>query len=153
MHTAAIPNTFRERQWPSVGLYLILALFIPAITLVLTPLNSTIALPSAIGFYVLLTGTMSLASPATRVENGRLTAGRAQIPVEMLGDIEILGRGELRRAIGPGLDARSHLVIRGWIHDGVKIENIDAQDPAPYWILTSRKPEALAGAIQAARGH
>jgi hypothetical protein len=57
----------------------------------------------------------------------------------------------MRAAIGPGVDARSYLVVRGWIHRGVRIDNIDPADPAPFWIITTRHPQKLAEAIEAAK--
>jgi hypothetical protein len=42
-------------------------------------------------------------------------------------------------------------VVRGWIHRGVRIDNIDPADPAPFWIITTRHPQKLAEAIEAAK--
>lgn len=143
--------TYRERLLPGPSLFIALLLVIPAIALVLTPISAEIAVPVAIISYVLLALVSLLLSPSVRVEDGVLTAGRAQIPVSQLGAVELLGAESLRAAIGPGLDARSFLLVRGWIHRGVKIENIDPADPAPQWILTTRHPEKLAIAIETAQ--
>ncbi len=144
-------RAYRERLVPGPGLFLAVLLVVPGVALVLTPINASIALPVAIIVYAIIAATLLLFSPSIRVESGRLFAGRAAIPVGELGEIELLGAEQLRQAIGPGLDARSYLLVRGWIHRGVRIENVDPADPAPAWILTTRHPQKLAEAIEGAR--
>lgn len=148
--TVARP-VFRERLWPTPWLFVALLLIVPAVTLAVMPLNAGLALPLGIGFYVLIAGSLTLAAPAISVENGILAAGRARIPVSLLGEAVALDSDALRTAIGPQLDARAHLLVRGYIHRGVKIEVTDPADPAPYWVLTTRKPRTLLAAIDAAR--
>ncbi len=153
--SAASPPTpvaeYRERLIPGPGLFIALLLLIPAIALVLTPINAALALPIAIIVYVIAAITLILLAPTIRVSGGRLTAGHAEIPVDQLGEIRLLGSESLRAAIGPGLDARSFLLVRGWIHRGIQAINVDPADPAPYWILTTRHPQKLAHAIEAGR--
>lgn len=144
-------RSYRERLIPGPGLFVALLLLIPAVALVLTPVNAAIAIPTGVIVYVIATATLLLLSPTITVAEGRLIADRATIPVEQLGRIELLGSEALRAAIGPGLDARSFMLVRGWIHRGLRIENIDPADPAPVWILTTRHPQRLADAIEGAR--
>lgn len=146
------PAAFRERLTPGPWLFIALLLILPAVMLAVTPLNPTLAAPTAIVVYVLVAGSLMLMAPALSVEGGLLTAGRASIPVSVLGRIELLDDEGLRAALGPGTDARSYLMVRGYIHTGLRIAVEDPQDPTPFWILTSRKPQALAAAIEAARG-
>ncbi|MBK0418068.1 DUF3093 domain-containing protein [Leucobacter sp. CSA1] len=142
---------YRERLWPGAGLFIALLLVVPAVALVLTPIDGDIAVPVAIAVYVIVAATLLLLSPSVEVEAGTLSAARARIPVSLLGEPELLDADALRRALGPGIDARSYLVVRGWIHRGVRIPNLDPRDPAPYWIITSRRPQELASAIRSAR--
>jgi hypothetical protein len=51
---------------------------------------------------------------------------------------------------GVGLHADAWLLIRGWIPDVVRVELDDPQDPTPYWIISSRRADALAAAIAGA---
>lgn len=152
MTSADSPTAFRERLMPGPWLFLILLLILPAVMLAVTPINAALAVPAAVVIYALVAGSLMLGAPVIAVEGDRLVAGRAQIPVSALGGIRVLGPDELRAAIGPGTDARSYLLVRGYIHTGVSIEVDDPQDPTPRWILTSRRPQALAAAIEAARG-
>ena len=66
-------------------------------------------------------------------------AGRARIPVQLLGDPEVLDADGMRRARGPELDARAYLCLRGWIAAGVRVPVLDPRDPAPYWLVSSRR--------------
>lgn len=142
---------FRERLFPGPWLFITLLLILPAVSLTLTPIDQAIAVPGAIVAYVLVAGSLLLMAPTVEVRGEVLVAGRASIPIALLGRVETLDDEGLRAAIGPGLDARAYLMVRGYIHSGVRIDVEDPADPAPYWIITSRKPRTLRAAIEAAR--
>lgn len=129
----------------------ILLLLLPAVTLTVTPIASAIALPIAIAVYVIISGALLLMSPTISLSDGVLSAGSAQVPVAALGEVTVLGESALRRTIGADADARAFLLVRGNLHRGVRVEISDQNDPTPYWVLTSRRPQSLAAAINAAR--
>jgi hypothetical protein len=52
---------------------------------------------------------------------------------------------------GPGADARAYLLLRPYLKRAVKVEITDPADPAPYWLLSTRHPDRLAGAIAGLR--
>lgn len=142
---------FKERLWPSPLLLLTMLLFVPAVMMIVFPLNPTIAIPVAIAFYLIVAGSLVLMSPTIVVSNGTLQAGNAKIPVALLGKTTELDQAALRRIIGTEADARAYLVVRGHIHRGIKIDVLDENDPTPYWVLTSRKPRQLAAVIEATK--
>lgn len=78
------------------------------------------------------------------VGDGVLRAGRARIPVDHLGEVEVLDRGAMRRWHGPDADARAWLVHRSYVAGGVRTTVSDPSDPTPYWLLSSRRPDDLA---------
>lgn len=145
------PKGYRERLWPSPWLMIALLLLIPATIMTVTPIASAIAVPVAIAVYVLIAGSLMLMAPVLDVSAGRLKAGSAEVPVSALGEIALLDDAALRRTIGPGADARAYLMVRGYIHRGLRVEIVDDQDPTPYWVLTTRRPQALAAALEAAK--
>jgi hypothetical protein len=49
---------------------------------------------------------------------------------------------------GVRLDARAWLLLRGWIPGVVRVELDDPADPTPYWLVSTRNPDALAQALQ-----
>ena len=144
--------TFRERLLPNAWIFAILFLFfVPTVSLVTLPISPEYAVPAGLIVFAIVALVLILASPKIELDGSRFTAGRAHIPVTYLGKMKLLTETELRHEIGPGNDARNYLLIRGWLKQGVKIENTDEGDPAPFWIITSRKPERLANALRAAR--
>lgn len=144
-------SSYQERLWPSPGLLIALLLLLPAVFMVITPIQAPLALPIAIAVYVLIAGSLVVMAPVVKVKDGVLSAGTAQVPVAVLGEVEVLDDAALRRTIGPGADARAHLLVRGFIHRGLRIELVDSEDPTPYWVLTSRRPQQFAQAIEAAK--
>lgn len=85
------------------------------------------------------------------VADGELRAGRAHIGVEHLGEARALDAAGTKHVAGPGADARAHLVLKPYLKRAVQVPITDPADPAPYWLVSSRRPDALAAAINAAR--
>ncbi len=85
------------------------------------------------------------------VERGELVGGRARLPLQFAGDVVVVDRAAMRRLMGPGTDPAAYSVTRPWIPGGVRVSVTDPDDATPYWLLSSRHPRELAGAITAAR--
>jgi hypothetical protein len=81
------------------------------------------------------------------VADGWLHAGRARIEAIYVGTAEALDADQTRRVSGPEADARAYLLLRPYLKRSVKVEIVDPADPAPYWLVSSRHPRALAVAI------
>ncbi len=69
-----------------------------------------------------------------------LVAGRARLPLPNVGEATGYTGTEATQQRGPKLDARAWLVIRGWISPVVKVDVLDASDPTPYWLVSTRHP-------------
>lgn len=76
-----------------------------------------------------------------------LRVGQASIAHEHIGAAEPLNRADYRLRLGTGADARAFLVTRPYLDRGVIVAVDDDSDPAPYWLVSSRRPEALAAAL------
>jgi hypothetical protein len=74
-------------------------------------------------------------------------AGNARIEAEHLGTVEALDAENTRRVSGRDADARAFLVLRPYVKRAVRVEVTDPHDPTPYWLVSSRHPEALAAAL------
>jgi hypothetical protein len=94
----------------------------------------------------------SYGSPRIRVVGDSLIAGEAKIPVTALGDAEVLDAEEARAWRTYKADTRAFLLLRSYIPTALKVEVTDPQDPTPYLYLSTREPERLAQALEAARG-
>ncbi|SOD82245.1 DUF3093 domain-containing protein [Streptomyces sp. Ag109_G2-15] len=86
-----------------------------------------------------------------RVVGGSLIAGEAKIPVSALGDAEILDPEEARAWRTYKADTRAFLLLRAYIPRALRVQVTDPEDPTPYLYLSTREPERLAAAIEAAK--
>ncbi|UCN13225.1 DUF3093 domain-containing protein [Cellulomonas iranensis] len=148
--TAAVGAPFRERLWPgAVGWGGVVA-FAGVLGVAFVPVDARLAL--VVGVVALLAGLAGavLTTPRVEVVDGVLRAGSARIPVALLRAPRVLDRAALRTELGPALDARAFACLRSWIGGGVRVEVEDPQDPTPYWIVSTRRPDALVAALEAA---
>lgn len=144
-------SAFKERVLPPWSTWLILALVIPASLILFLPFAAWAGPYVAVGLYLLLVLAMILISPVVAVEDGVLRAGRARIPVELLGEARSLDRAASHRELGVGFDARTFRVTVPWAPRLVKVEIADPDDPTPAWLISSRRGDELVRAIDAAR--
>jgi hypothetical protein len=79
-----------------------------------------------------------------------LRVGRAVIDRRYLGEVRPLDAAATRRRAGVEADARAHLVLRPWVPTAVELTLADPADPVPYWLVSTRRPAALARALQPA---
>ncbi len=142
---------YRERLWPSAWVFVSTALVIPASLLVFLPINPTAGVWTAVVLYAGCVVALVATSPVIEVTDAQITAGRARLPVGLAGPPEAFEKQEATLERGQRLDARAWLVIRGWVSPVVKIPVTDPADPAPYWLVSTRRPARLADAIERAR--
>jgi hypothetical protein len=142
---------FSERLWPNPWMFIATALVIPASILVLAPISMPAGIVTAIVLYAGCVALLLLASPRITVADGMLTAGRAGIRLDQLGEASACEGAEAFAELGPRLDARAWMLIRGWVKAVVRVPVLDAADPTPYWLLSSRRPTELAAAINRSR--
>lgn len=144
-------QSYRERLWPSPWLFVATALVIPASILVFAPIDFVVGVVVALVLYAGCVVALLSLSPTIEVADGELRAGRAHIPLELLGEPRAFAADQAFAERGPRLDARAFLVIRGWVRDVVRVPVEDPQDPTPYWLLSSRRPNDIVAAIQGSR--
>ncbi|KUO17631.1 DUF3093 domain-containing protein [Streptomyces dysideae] len=92
----------------------------------------------------------SYGSVRIRVVGDFLIAGEARIPLAALGEAEILDPEEARAWRTYKADTRAFLLLRAYIPTALRVEVTDPEDPTPYLYLSTREPERLAAALQAA---
>ena len=83
-----------------------------------------------------------------RVEGGELHVGVAHLPLEHVGDVEVIGAKQKRKVLGPQLDPAAYVLHRGWVGPLVRVEVTDPNDPTPYWVFSTRHPEKLAALLR-----
>jgi hypothetical protein len=147
---AEYPAGYAERLYPSPGVVLAAAVFAAGCALSTLPLGAPAALVTLALVAVAVAVLLLRASARVEVRDGRFVAGRARLPLDVVGAVEPLDAAAMRHARGPGLDARAYRCLRGWVPGGVRVALRDPADPAPYWLVSSRRPAALAAALTAA---
>lgn len=144
------PASYSERLTPAGWIHVSAVLMAAGFGLAFARLNAQAAVVAFIVVAALLLFGLWSTTPLVAVSSGTLRAGRAQVPAGVLGAVTVLDAAAMRRATGPGLDARAYLCLRGWIPTGVRVDLVDTGDPTPYWLISSRRPQLLADAIRSA---
>jgi len=144
-------DLYRERLWATPWLFISTLLVIPAIMLVFAPINFAIGVALAIVVYVAWAIFLVATAPTIRVTEDELIAGNARIPLTLVGEPVAFHGEDASLERGRRLDARAWLLIRGWIKPVVKVPVLDADDPAPYWLLSTRNPDQLVRVLGEAR--
>ena len=142
---------YRERLWPAPWLFISTALVIPASLLVFLPINQTVGVIVAILLYLGIVAILVFSTPTIAVTDTDFVAGKARLPLALVGTVTAWAGDEGRLERGQRLDARAYLLIRGWIDPVVRVELLDPNDPAPYWLVSSRRPAEVIDAIETAR--
>ncbi|HEY0117815.1 MAG TPA: DUF3093 domain-containing protein [Cellulomonas sp.] len=145
-------DAFRERLWPGPGGWLVAVGLGALVGLVVFPVSVPLAWSVGAVAVAVAVGLTAALTPRVEVAGGELRAGSAHIPLHLLSEVTPLSGDTLRAALGPELDARAYVCLRGWVHGAVRVELTDPADPTPYWIVSTRRPSALVAALAAA-GH
>lgn len=91
-------------------------------------------------------------SARVAVAGGVLHAGRANIPVALLAGPVAHDKETTRRLAGVDANTRAYLLLRPYLKRSVQVTVADPADPVPYWLVSTRRPDALVAALTAAAG-
>lgn len=139
---------FRERLLPGPGLFLAVSLLVPAGLLALMPIGVVAGVVGALVLGAAGIAFLLLTTPTIEVTGETLRAGRATLPRRFVGEAVAIRGQDAFIARGQQLDARAYTLLRGFIKDVVRVENTDPDDPAPYWLLSTRRPDDLVAALE-----
>ncbi|WP_182111312.1 MULTISPECIES: DUF3093 domain-containing protein [unclassified Actinotalea] len=141
----------RERLWPGPLGWCFVIGFAVLMVIALLPVRGDVALVGGVVSLLVAIAAAVRTSAPVEVAGGELRAGRAHIPVALLGAARVLDRDGVRAQLGPGSDARTYVCLRAWIPGAVVVVVDDPQDPTPAWVVSTRRPQALVAALDAAR--
>ena len=82
------------------------------------------------------------------VTGGELHIRGAHLPLRYVSGVIALDARTLRRVVGREGDPAAFVSIRPWIGPGVQLWLDDDDDPAPYWIVSSRHPDRVVTAVR-----
>ncbi|OLT53067.1 DUF3093 domain-containing protein [Cellulosimicrobium sp. CUA-896] len=143
--------SFSERVLPGPGGWLAALAFAAVLAVAVWPASPPVGV--AVGVVAAAAGLAALwwTSPVVAVHDGTFRAGRAVVPVPLLGAATALDAEAMRGELGPRLDARAYVCLRAWARTGVLVPLEDPQDPTPYWLVSTRRPHDLVDALRAGR--
>ncbi|MFI5956899.1 DUF3093 domain-containing protein [Cryptosporangium sp. NPDC051539] len=104
-------------------------------------------LPYVVLVPLALVSVAALSRITLAVGDDELRVDDAHIPRRFLLAAESLNADERREALGPELDPVAFVVHRPWVRGTVRVYLDDPDDPTPYWIVSSRRPEQLLQAL------
>jgi hypothetical protein len=142
-------DTYRERLVAPLSWWVMAVAFgVVCGWLMLVAANPSIAIVTAV-LATALAGALVWSFGSVIVEAGPqgLRVGNAHLPSAHLGAVEALDPRGFREQLGPHADARAWLRTRPYIEAGIRVEVADPSDPTPYWLVSSRRPQALAAAL------
>jgi len=149
-----VGNGYHERLGVPLRWWALLTMFLASVLLaflVATPLWVALAVTGAL-LAVLATVFLSYGAAQIAVADGMFHAGRARIPVTLLGSPVALDAPTSRRLAGMDADARAYLLLRPYLDRSVQVPVADPADPTPYWLISTRRPDRLVAALTAATG-
>lgn len=110
------------------------------------------SLPGWLPFVVLIPLALLLAwragSGRLQIDAEELRVRGAHLPLEALGDVVELDARTVRLLAGRRGDPAAYVVLQPWIGPGVQVMVEDPDDPAPYWLFSTRHPHRVATALR-----
>lgn len=143
---------YDEKLLPGPGGWAAALGFAAVLGVAIWPASEGLAIAVAVVAAVVGTAALWWTSPVVAIADGNLRAGRARIPVAVLGDAVALDAPAMRAELGPRLDTRAFVCLRAWARTGVLVRLDDPTDPTPYWLVSTRRPARLLAALADARG-
>ncbi|MEO0024574.1 MAG: hypothetical protein RL196_1015 [Actinomycetota bacterium] len=141
---------FRERLTPSWPLFLAALIALPSFYLVFLPINESVGLVSGSLVTFSIWAAMFLGSPVIEVSEGQLMVAKAHIPLSLLGEAKSIEPNLAFEERGPRLDSRAYVRFQVGVRSLVRVQISDANDPTPYWLISTRRPVELIEAIKQA---
>lgn len=142
-------TTYREVMRPAFWLYIAAILIIPAIILVLAPINMLFGIILSAVVYAVIVILMIVKSPSIELTATTLRVGKAHISRSELGAASAFSGIHAIEQRGTKLDGRAWLMFTGWVDPVVRIDISDPLDPVPYWLISTRHPERFVAALRA----
>lgn len=98
----------------------------------------------AVGIWIILTMSKTTIKIEEDATGERwLHAGSAVLPASVVEKSLVVPASAQRNALGRQLDPAAFLVTHGWVKTMVLLVLDDPQDPTPYWLVSTRKPEEV----------
>lgn len=138
---------YQEKVRPSVGMWILVAVAAASTALMVLPVWKLGMIILPIVSFVLFAWWLNSLTVTIIVTERQLFVGEAHIDRKFVTAATAYEGEAAQKARGVDLDARAFLKIRPWAKDAVRIDIDDADDPTPYWLVSTRHPRQLAEAL------
>lgn len=147
MQSSSSAVRYREYVSPT-PLWWATAVLIASCTVFMSwPVSKLWAVISAVVVVGLVIAGLLAARTRIVLTDDELVAGRAHISADLLTGARAFDAEESFVQRGRELDARAFIEFRPWAKRVVRIDFDDPSDPTPYWLISSRRPDEFARAI------
>lgn len=103
--------------------------------------------PYAVLLPLALLALVPMSRRQIRVEDGVLHVPGARAPLTVFGPPEVVEGQALRLWLGPNADTAAWVVVPSWARAAVRLPVLDPDDDTPYWLVGTRRADALAAAL------
>jgi Protein of unknown function (DUF3093) len=142
---------FRERLTVPILWWVLAGLFSLSILIAVGAyLGPAWGVGTSVATLLVAAGIFGSASIVISIDEKDIQVGRASIDHAYIAACRALNAEETRRRTGIEADARAHMVVRPYIKTAVEITLADPEDPVPYWLVSTRRPQQLAAAMHSA---
>ena len=124
----------------------VLAVF-PTLWLTLLPIDETLGVLLGIVLTVVVVLMMLAKSARISVDENYLSVAQAVIERKFVVAVEVVSQEDGFAARGSGLDPRAWIHFQGSVKTMARVFIDDPEDPTPYWLFSTRRPEELANAL------
>ena len=140
---------YRERLYPNVGVWLVVWFVIGSISVAYGyAFGSFVAALIAVAGVGASSWALIATSPVIQVDELVLRAGVARIPREYVATVAVLDREASRAARSANFDPTAFSLLRTWsTATSIRCEINDPRDPHPSWLISTKRPHALASAL------
>jgi Protein of unknown function (DUF3093) len=142
---------FRERLTVPIMWWVLASLFALSVLLAVGAyLGPVWGIGTALATIMVAAAIFISAAVVISIDAREIRIGRASIEHAYIASSQALAAEEARQRAGVGADARAHLVLRPYVRTAVEITLDDPDDPVPYWLVSTRRPQQLAEALREA---
>ena len=141
-------ETYFERVLPRVSNFLPILLVPPICYLTLLPFSSVAGLTLGVTVSLATVAALWFAAPRITIDSEHLEVGNAVLPIRFVGRVEVIEAKDAFVERGINLSPAAYASFQPSVKSMVKIFVEDPEDPTPYWLVSSRRPQAIKALIE-----
>lgn len=138
---------YSERVVPNLGTFAAVLVLLPSTTIIAEPFDFRVGVVIGLAGVLGLWSLLYFKAPYIVVTDSDLSVGKVCIPRQFIGKPAVIERDEIFRERGPNLDPAAYKVFQGTVKTALRIPLEDPEDPTPYWLVSTRKPQKLLEAL------